>query len=138
MAKGDLLTRIEEVVLTAVAGIAGQAYGMSIFDECLNLTGGRYVALGSIYTILDRLEKKGLVEAWFEEASDPLCHNRKRCFRITEAGIRAIRETADLSRSLRLAWNSIPTPLGPPRERPSLARAALAKGQMEDRTPRAS
>jgi DNA-binding PadR family transcriptional regulator len=138
MAKGDLLTRIEEVVLTAVAGVAGQAYGMSIFDECLNLTGGRYVAIGSIYTILDRLEKKGLVETWFEEASDPLCHNRKRCFRITEAGIRAIRETAELSRSLRMAWNTIPRPLRPPKARPLLAGPTLAKSSLEDRTSRAS
>src|SRR5512143_2746724 len=138
MAKGDLLTRIEEVVLTAVAGVAGQAYGMSIFDECLNLTGCLYVAIGSIYTILDRLQKKGLIETWLGDANDPLCHSRKRCFRITEAGIRAIRETADLSRSLRLAWNSIPIPLGPPRERPLVSRAAVAKGQLEDRTPRAS
>ena len=138
MAKGDLLTRIEEVVLTAVAGVAGQASGMSIFDECLKLTGDRYVAIGSIYTILDRLEKKGLVEAWFGEEGDPLCPSRKRCFRITEAGIRAVRESADLSRSLRLAWNSIPIPLGPSRERPLLTRAALAKGQLEDRTTRAS
>ena len=134
MAKGDLLTRIEEVILTAVAGVTGPAYGMSIFDECLNLTGGRYVALGSIYTILDRLEKKGLVETWFGEASDLLCNNRKRFYRITEAGIRAIRETADLSRSLRLAWNSIPIPLQPRRERPELA----STGQLEDRTSRAS
>jgi len=134
MAKGDLLTRIEEVILTAVAGVSGQAYGMSIFDECLNLTGGRYVALGSIYTILDRLEKKGLVETWFGEASDLLCNNRKRFYRITEAGIRAIRETADLSRSLRLAWNSIPILLQPRRERPELA----STGQLEDRTSRAS
>jgi len=137
MAKGDLLTRIEEVILTAVAGVTGPAYGMSIFDECLNLTGGRYVAIGSIYTILDRLEKKGLVETWFGEASDLLSHSRKRCYRITEAGFRAIRETADLSRSLRLAWNSIPTPLQP-RERPLLARTALAKSELEDRTSRAS
>ena len=108
MVKIDLPTRIEEVVLTAVAVAAGHAYGMGIFEECRRLTGGRYVSIGSLYTILDRLEKKGLIESWFGDQSDPGCDNGKRCFRITEAGIGTVIKSADLSRALRLAWNTIP------------------------------
>ena len=117
MAKSDLLTRTEEVILTAVAGVAGHAYGMSIFNECRNLTNRPYVSIGSIYTILDRLEKKGLVESRLDDCGDSPRHNPKRCFRITDAGIQAVRETADLSRSLRLAWKMIDIPLRPPDER---------------------
>ena len=125
MAKHELLTRIEEVVLTAVAGVA-QAYGMSIFEECRKITGGRYISIGSIYTILDRLQKKGLVTSWFGGTNDPTCHSGKRCFKITEAGIQAIREAAELSRSLRLAWNSV-----------SQAKKASAEHRPEAKTHRA-
>jgi len=137
MAKNDLLTRIEEVVLTAVAAVAGQAYGMSIFEECRNITGGRYISIGSIYTILDRLEKKGLIESWHGEDNDPACQSGKRCFRITEAGIQAMRESAELSRTLRLAWNTISIPLRQPGERQLRTKKASAEAKLEARTHRA-
>jgi PadR family transcriptional regulator, regulatory protein PadR len=137
MVKINLPTRIEEVVLTAVAAAADHAYGMGVFEECRNLTGGRYVSIGSIYTILDRLEKKGLVESWFGDVGDPGCHNGKRCFRITEAGIRTVIESADLSRSLRLAWRMIPISLERTGDRRIGAKKALAKSKLEARTHRA-
>jgi len=137
MAKNDLLTRIEEVVLTAVAGVAGHAYGTSIFEECRKITGGRYISIGSIYTILDRLQKKGLVESWYGEDNDPACQSGKRCFRITAAGIEAIRESAELSRSLRLAWNTISIPLRQSGERQLRAKKASVGGKLETRSHRA-
>ena len=140
MARGDLLARTEEVILTAVAvtGVEGQAYGMNIFEECCRLTRGRYVSIGSIYTILDRLQKKGFVESWIEENSDPARHDRKRCFRITEAGVGAVRETAELSRSIRLAWRTIPLSLGLSSARRLRARRRLADSELKSQTPRAS
>jgi len=115
MAKGELLTRTEEVVLTAIAtlGQSGQAYGMSIFDQSRKLTKGRYISVGSIYTILERLRAKGLVESWLEENQDPAQHGTKRCFRITDAGTRAVYEVAALSRTLGRVWNTISTSRGP-------------------------
>jgi DNA-binding PadR family transcriptional regulator len=117
MAKGELLTRTEEVLLTAVAtlGQSGQAYGMSIFDQSRKLTKGRYISVGSIYTILERLRAKGLVESWLEENQDPAQHGTKRCFRITEAGTRAVDEVAGLSRTLGRVWNTISASGGPRR-----------------------
>ena len=137
MVKIDLPTRIEEVVLTAVAVAAGHAYGMGIFEECRKLTRSRYVSIGSLYTILDRLEKKGLIESWLGDQNDPACHNGKRCFRITEAGIRAVIESADLSRALRLAWKTIPLSQSLTGERRLAAKKAVAKSELEARTHRA-
>jgi PadR family transcriptional regulator, regulatory protein PadR len=110
MAIKHLLTRTDEVVLTAVAalGVTGQSYGMSIFEQCSKFTKGRYISIGSIYTILDRLEKKGFVESWFEDRGGSERHGTKRCFRITGEGTRAVREAAVLSRALWRAWNVIP------------------------------
>jgi DNA-binding PadR family transcriptional regulator len=138
MATKHLLTRTEEVVLTAVAarGIAGQAYGMGIFEQCSKLTKGRYISIGSIYTILDRLEKKGFVESWFEDRRGSEHHGTKRCFRITGVGIRAVREAAVLSRALWRAWNVIPVlPMLPGGE--NAGKPAL-KNQNEPRAERAS
>lgn len=108
MATKHLLTRTEEVILTSVAalGVTGQAYGMNIFEQCCRLTKRRYISIGSIYTILDRLEKKGLVESWFEDRRDSEHRGTKRCFRITGVGIQAVCEAAVLSRALRRVWNS--------------------------------
>lgn len=137
MATKHLLTRIEEVVLTAVAAleITGQAYGMGIFEQCSKLTKGRYVSIGSIYTILDRLEKKGFVESWFEDRSSEH-HGTKRCFRITGMGTGAVREAAVLSRALWRAWNVISVlPMLPGGENDG--KQAL-KNQNEPRAERAS
>ena len=125
MATKHLLTRTEEVILTSVAalGVTGQAYGMSIFEQCCRLTKRRYISIGSIYTILDRLEKKGFVESWFEDRRGSEHHGTKRCFRITGVGIQAVREAAVLSRALGRAWN---------------ARKPALRGQNEPPTERAS
>jgi DNA-binding PadR family transcriptional regulator len=125
MATKHLLTRTEEVILTSVAalGVTGQAYGMSIFEQCCRLTKHRYISIGSIYTILDRLEKKGFVESWFEDRRGSEHHGTKRCFRITGVGIQAVREAAVLSRALGRAWN---------------ARKPALRGQNEPATEHAS
>lgn len=134
MATKHLLTRTEEVVLTAVAalGVTGQAFGMSIFEQCRKLTKGRYISIGSIYTILDRLQKKSYVESWFEDKKDSEHHGTKRCFRITTLGTQAVREAAVLSRALGRAWHTIPLPEELRARKPSM------KNQREDRTERAS
>ena len=138
MATKHLLTRTEEVVLTAVAalGVTGQSYGMNIFEQCSKLTKGRYISIGSIYTILDRLEKKGFVESWFEDRRGSENHGTKRCFRITGVGTQAVREAAVLSRALWRAWNMIPVlptlPGGDDARKPAL------KNQTEPRAERAS
>ena len=140
MARGDLLTRTEEVVLTSVAELAttSQAFGMSIFERCQQLTKGRYISIGSIYTILDRLQQKGLVESWFEESKESETHSAKRCFRITEAGIEAIREVARLNRALKRAWNIIPIPQVQPGERRLSVKKAADAIRKESDSRRAS
>jgi len=133
MATKHLLTRTEEVVLTAVAalGVTGQAFGMSIFEQCRKLTKGRYISIGSIYTILDRLQKKGFVESWFEDKKDSEHHGTKRCFRITDQGTQAVREAAVLSRALGRAWSTIPL------SREQRTRKPSMRDQNESRTERA-
>jgi DNA-binding PadR family transcriptional regulator len=60
MARGEYLGEFEQIVLLAVARLAGESYGMAIRREIEART-GRAVSIGAVYATLDRLELKGLV-----------------------------------------------------------------------------
>ena len=52
----NYLGELENVVLLAVLRLSGDAYGVSIREEIIRLT-GRSISPGTIYPALDRLEK---------------------------------------------------------------------------------
>src|SRR5262245_57222871 len=56
------------------------------------------VAVGAIYTGLDRLEQKGYVESWMGEPTAKRGGRGKRIYRVTSAGRRAL---ADMDRAFR-------------------------------------
>jgi PadR family transcriptional regulator, regulatory protein PadR len=98
------LGELELLVLLAVARLASGAYGVPIAREIEGAT-ARYVALGSVYAALERLEKRGLVRSELGEATKERGGRAKRYFRITAKGIRAARS---LRESLVRMWNGIP------------------------------
>lgn len=95
---------MELMVLLAVLRLEDNAYGVPISKELLNLT-GREVALGSIYATLDRLERKGLATSSLGDPTPERGGRAKRYFRITPAGVRAIKETRAALTNL---WSGIP------------------------------
>ena len=83
-----MLGEFEYLVLTAAARLAEDAYGAAIQLEILNST-ARRCSLGALYTTLDRLEEKGLIETWMGGATPQRGGRSKRMVRVTAKGSRA-------------------------------------------------
>ena len=63
-----MLGEFEYLLLTAAAKLGEDAYGAAIRQDIENVT-GRSCSIGALYTTLDRLETKGLIETWMGEAT---------------------------------------------------------------------
>ena len=87
--KGDQLGAFEELVLLAVHGLGDEAYGMAV-RQVLERESGRAVSLGPVYTVLDRLEGKGLVRSTMVAGTPTRGGRSRRVFRLTPAGSRAL------------------------------------------------
>lgn len=86
---GDLLTSTELYVATAVHRLNGTGYGVSI-RRTVAEDGGRKMMIGTVYAVLDRLEKRGWVESCWGEATAERGGKRKRLFRLTAEGLRVL------------------------------------------------
>lgn len=72
-------------VLLMILGCGQNAYGPAIRDRLRERTGDA-TSFGALYSVLDRLEEKGLVETRMGEATPERGGKRKRFFRISGAG----------------------------------------------------
>jgi PadR family transcriptional regulator, regulatory protein PadR len=104
MANREHLGSLELLVLLAVLRAGRNASGIPIARE-LEQGGGRAVALGSVYTALARLERKGLVLSELGEPTAARGGRAKAYFHLTSRGLREVRETQD---SLTRLWHGIP------------------------------
>jgi PadR family transcriptional regulator, regulatory protein PadR len=82
------LGEFEYLMLTAVARLGDQAYGLAIRQEIEEAT-GRQCSLGALYTTLDRLELKGLIRTWMGDPTPQRGGRPKRMVRITSTGEQA-------------------------------------------------
>jgi PadR family transcriptional regulator PadR len=82
-----MLGEFEYLLLTAAARLGEDAYGAAIRQDIEMSTGAR-CSIGALYTTLDRLETKGLVETWMGEATAKRGGRAKRMVRVTEKGVR--------------------------------------------------
>ena len=94
-----MLGELEQVLLLAILRVGDGAYGIPIRDEVLDCT-GRNLALGTIYKTLGRLEEKGLVSARTGAPTPVRGGRRTRCYAVTAAGRRAVRQSAAALRRL--------------------------------------
>lgn len=86
------LGEFEQLVLLALARQGDGAYGVSICAEVADRT-GRDVSVGSVYKTLERLELKGLVASSIGEPTAERGGRRKKYFRLSAPGHRALRES---------------------------------------------
>ncbi|MBX2870532.1 MAG: PadR family transcriptional regulator [Saprospiraceae bacterium] len=98
------LGEFEELVLLTVAVLYGEAYGIAIIDE-MERRLERTVSIGSLQTVLRRLEKKGYLASELGEVTKVRGGKRKRFFIVTNLGRKALEVTKDQRLDL---WNSIP------------------------------
>jgi DNA-binding PadR family transcriptional regulator len=103
----DRLGEFELSLLIAVAHLAGEAYGLRIRREIEHRT-GRDVAIGAVYTSLNRLEDKRYVRSVMSE-SLPLRGGRpRRHFKLTKAGEEALTQSY---KRLTGMWKGLPASL---------------------------
>jgi PadR family transcriptional regulator, regulatory protein PadR len=99
------LGEFEQIVLLAILRIGENAYGVAIRHEIAVCT-GREPAPGALYTTLDRMEQKGLVESWLGDPTPQRGGRAKRYFLVTNKGRVAValaqRSYQNLLRGLRL------------------------------------
>ncbi len=94
----------EEVVLLTVAILYSNAYGIAIINEMEERL-NRKVSIGSLQTVLKRLEKKGYLESEFGEATKIRGGKRKRFYAVTNFGKQALEAKKEERMNL---WNAIP------------------------------
>ena len=104
MAKREFLGGFELLVLLALMGLGDEAYGVPI-SEAIEESSGREVAIGSVYTTLDRLERKGLVSSRLGEPTAERGGRAKMYFRVTAKGLREVRQAR---RTLVKLWGGVP------------------------------
>lgn len=98
------LGEFEELVLLTVAVLHDDAYGVTIKQE-LESRLGKQVSTGAMQTALRRMEGKGYLTSAFGEATSVRGGKRKRYFKITQYGIKALEQYRSTRMNL---WQSIP------------------------------
>lgn len=98
------LGEFEEVVLLLVAVLDGDGYGVSV-SQALEEHTGRVVTFGTVHNTLIRLEEKGFVVSELGGATAERGGRRKRLFRVTALGSRALQEIQQLRQEL---WQLVP------------------------------
>src|SRR3984957_7167442 len=100
-----MLGEFEYLLLTSAARLGDEAYGAAIRQDVERAT-GRRCSVGALYTTLDRLETKGLLETWMGEATAQRGGRSKRMIRVTPKGVHAASDfyNAVTSVSRGVAW----------------------------------
>lgn len=96
----------EQLVLLAILRLGETAYGMRIHQE-LQETAARQTSLGAIYTTLERLEEKGLVNSAVGEATPERGGKAKKYFRINGAGISSLRQALHATEAMKAGLEPI-------------------------------
>jgi PadR family transcriptional regulator PadR len=99
----DIIGDFEQRILFALVHLGSDAYGVTIREEIEART-GRAVSAGALYTALDRLEKRGLVNSRLGDPTPQRGGKRKRLYTVEPAGERAL---AEIYESMRLMANGL-------------------------------
>lgn len=98
------LGELEEIVMLTVGILYKDAYAVAIIDE-IETRLNRKVSIGSLQTVLRRLERKGYLTSEFGEATSVRGGKRKRYFSLTALGSRTLRNTQEQRLEM---FNAIP------------------------------
>jgi PadR family transcriptional regulator PadR len=99
----ELLTKLEELVLIAVLRLQDKAYGISIYNFIIKIT-GKKISVSSVYFPLERLVRKGYLQTLKGEPTPKRGGMSKRYYRLTRTGIKALQENRSLNQE---AWKGV-------------------------------
>lgn len=102
--KEKFLGEFEQMLMLALLQLQDQAYGAQI-RQLLDSKVSRAVAIGAIYSTLERLEKKGMVTSWLGESTPERGGRAKRYFSVTAQGEAALKRAKDAMDTL---WQGVP------------------------------
>lgn len=111
MSRLESLGEFEQSVLLAIAHLGAEAYGVAIRQE-IEVRTGRDVAIGALYTALDRIERKGYVASRMSDPTPERGGRSRRYFTLRPAGARALRRSREL---LDRMWAGLEPDLKRPR-----------------------
>ena len=94
------ISPLEEEVLTVINAYV-KTYGFQIIHTFEKASRGqRKLSIGTLYPLLNRLYKKGMVESHMADKSDPTGGARRKYFSITDKGKLALSEAQEFRRRL--------------------------------------
>lgn len=99
----ELLTKLEELVLIAVLRLKDKAYGISVYNYVVDLT-GKKVSVSSVYFPLERLVRKGFLQTLMGEPTPQRGGMSKKYYRLTKSGVTALQENRFLHET---AWRGV-------------------------------
>ena len=104
----EYLGEFEQMVLLSIIRLGDDAYGLRIRDE-LEAVAGRSPSSGALYTTLDRLERKNLIDSSRGESSRERGGRPRRYVRVTPEGQALL---ASSRHRLLALWTGIEESLG--------------------------
>lgn len=104
MARTESIGQFEQLVLTAILALPGDAYGVTIHRKVEDLTSPRTASLGAVYITLDRLEDKGMISSRLSDPTAERGGRSKRCYELEAKGERVLQESAVTAKRI---WDSV-------------------------------
>jgi PadR family transcriptional regulator PadR len=100
------LTRKEELIMLSILNLRSDAYLVAITDHLSRIT-SHPVTLTSVHVPLARLERAGCIDSELGEATAVRGGRRKKIYRITKAGFRALAEHKRINDALWAGYPSL-------------------------------
>ncbi|MCJ8319195.1 MAG: PadR family transcriptional regulator [Colwellia sp.] len=101
--KQTYLGEFEHCVLLSIIQLSENAYGVTIRQYLKNSI-KRDVTLGALYTTIERLENKGLINSWKGASKPERGGKAKRMVKVTAQGLQSVKEA---KQQLELMWKNI-------------------------------
>jgi DNA-binding PadR family transcriptional regulator len=96
---GKTLGELEQMILFALVSLGEESYGASVRREIVSRS-GKEVSAGAVYTVLDRLERAGLVTSWTGEPTAERGGRRRKHYCIRPDGARLLHESRERMRRM--------------------------------------
>ncbi len=96
---GKTLGEFEQMILFALISLGEDAYGAAIRREIVERT-GKEVSAGAVYTVLERLERAGLVASRVGAPTPERGGRRRKHYRVRTDGARLLRESQERMRRM--------------------------------------
>ncbi len=107
MSDREGLGEFEHIIILALLRLGDEAYGMRVRQE-IEQRAGRETSIGAVYSTLDRMEAKGLVESSTGYPTPERGGRAKRIFKATLKGIQALERSQQALMNMMegLAWKA--------------------------------